>query len=143
MGARGRKSTAELNVVRVASTARPEPWATLTDDEAGLWKSVVDSHPADHFRASDLPLLAAYCQAQSQYEKATDELSGEPLVIKVDGGRGYRNPLLDVQDTAARRMASLAGKLRLCPSSRYGPRKAATVAEKGGSATKPWQHGRE
>lgn len=141
MGARGKASDAELSVVVVDPTERRPPPATLDTEEATIWKSIMDSLPADWFRPSDWPILAAYCQTAAQYEKATKELRGASLTLVADNGREYRNPLLSIQHTAALRLAALAVKLRLCPSSRM--RQDATAARgKQQPASKPWQYGK-
>lgn len=143
MGARGRKSEAELKVVQVNDADRRDPPPSLTEDEAAIWKSIMASLPADWFRPSDWPILAAYSQTAVQYEKATTEMADEPLTLKDMNGRVYKHPLLAIQHTAALRLASLAVKLRLCPSSRM--RQDATGAKgKRQPANKPWQYdGRE
>jgi P27 family predicted phage terminase small subunit len=140
MGQRGKKSAAELSVVPVLGDARMAAPSTLTPDEASVWKGIVDSLPPDWFRPSDEPILAAYCQTAAQYEKATEELRAAPLTLTAENGRVYRHPLLTVQHTAALRLAALAGKLRLCPSSRYDHKKAFT-AGKTLPGKKPWQYG--
>ncbi len=64
MGARGRKSAAELATITstgIAVTRRPEPPAHLGDDAAEIWRSITNSLPADWFSAGTLPLLEALC----------------------------------------------------------------------------------
>ena len=141
MGSRGRRSEADLAVVVVDSAERRPPPDTLSQAEAGIWGSIMESLPADWFRPSDWPILAAYCQTAVQYEQATTELRGEPLTLTADNGRIYRHPLLAIQHTAALRLAALAVKLRLCPSSRM--RQDATGAKgKMQPGSKPWQYGK-
>lgn len=141
MGARGKASGAALAVVEVDAAQRQPAPDTLDEAEAGIWSSIMGSLPADWFRPSDWPILAAYCQTAVQYEKATTELRGVPLTLTADNGRIYRHPLLAIQHTAALRLAALAVKLRLCPSSRM--RQDATGANgKQQPANKPWQYGK-
>ena len=137
MGDRGKRSGADLSIVPVIPTLREGPPAQLTQDEAVIWTSIVESLPPDWFRPSDVPLLAAYCQTAIQCQAAAEELRGSTLTLQTRQGRMYRNPLLDIQDAAARRLATLAGKLRLCPSSRM---RAETAATKGRPipGRKPW-----
>ena len=64
MGARGRKSAAELSTVGpggIVFARRPEPPAHLGDDAAATWRSITNSVPADWFGAGALPLLEALC----------------------------------------------------------------------------------
>ena len=129
-----------MAVVRDTPALRQAPPDTLNEQEAGIWGSIMDSLPADWFRPSDWPILAAYCQTAVQYEQATEELRGKPLTLE-GAGRVYRNPLLSVQHTAALRLAALASKLRLCPNSRVrhdatGSKRMSEVPK-----NKPWQYG--
>lgn len=123
----GKKSSASLEVVPPpAALSRPEPPAGLSTREIELWQEIVQSLPADWFRASDMPLLAAYCQAAAQNEQATKELAESKLVLK-KGSILYRNPLIAIQHAAALRMGALASKMRLCQSARYDKNKAASA----------------
>src|SRR5262245_16469533 len=60
---RGRKSAEALQVVHIDSVARLRPPPGLTPAEDALFRRVVAQCAADHFTASDTPLLVAYCQA--------------------------------------------------------------------------------
>jgi P27 family predicted phage terminase small subunit len=142
MGTRGRASDAELSVVAVDAAQRRPPPETLTEEEAGMWNSIMASLPADWFRPSDWPILAAYCQTAVQYEQATKELRGQALTLEADNGRMYRNPLLAVQHTAALRLAALAVKLRLCPSSRVRQDATGARSKQQQPSAKPWNYGK-
>ena len=61
MGARGKKSAAELSVVSaggVETTRRPEPPAELTDEQAEVWQFIVAGYEAGRFDRGAQPLLA-------------------------------------------------------------------------------------
>jgi phage terminase small subunit len=141
----GKKSSAALESVKPPATnARPTPPETLTEREAEIWREIVLSLPADWFRPSDFPLLAAYCQAAAQNEQAANELKTSKLVL-TKGGVLYRNPLIAIQHAAALRMGALASKMRLCQSARYDKNKAASAtaganptASKAPTGTPPW-----
>jgi len=60
---RGRKSAAELSVVRnVVEIPRPSPPDYLTQDQAALWRVITNRHPADHFPPETHGELSAYCE---------------------------------------------------------------------------------
>jgi hypothetical protein len=79
----------------------------LTDDERTAFVEVVDACDPSHFRASDLPLVAAYAQAAVKARK----LAGERNPLK---GRGWIETV--------RLLVTLATKLRLSPQARIQPR---------------------
>ena len=141
----GRKSAASLESVKPpAANSRPEPPGELSEREAEIWREIVLSLPADWFRPSDFPLLAAYCQAAAQNEQATKELKTSSLIL-TKGAVSYRNPLIAIQQAAALRMGALASKMRLCQSARYDKNKAVTAtaganpaASKAPTGTPPW-----
>ncbi len=91
--------------------------APAPDDLSGIaaatWKQVVDSLPPNYLRPGDLPLLKAYCIAVATYAEAQDLLTKEGIITE-----GKAHPALRIADEQCKLMMSLAGKLRLCPSSR-------------------------
>ena len=141
MGARGKRSAADLAVVTVIGSERPAPWPALTEAEATYWRNVVDSLPADWFRPSDLPQLAAYCKAAAQQDAAHARLADEDAVEMNAAGTRVPNPNFRIIAACTQQMAQLAGKLRLCPSARYDEKKAAR-AGKDAPAAKPWEFGK-
>lgn len=137
MGARGRKSLAGLAVVVPMSDDRLSPPPHLTADQAGEWRAIVDSLPADYFRPGDVPLLAAYCVAATFYKRAAAEMEARGMTLMDDKGREYVNPHHQVLTSQASAMAQMAVKLRLCPSARYTEKAAATKAAAAGGR-RPW-----
>jgi phage terminase small subunit len=116
---------------------RPSPWPGLAPREAELWRAIVASLAADWFAPGDLPVLAAYCRAIALHERASERCNVAPLTVFGPQGGETVNPVFKVQDMAARQIATLAVKLRLTQSTRYGAR----AAERKGRATstkKPW-----
>lgn len=109
----------------------------LTEDQAGVWRTVVGARSADFFSEDAAPLLEEYCRVvvmcrllAFQVEAAL--AADEPSSLKA---------LLGMRDKESRRMASLATKLRLTNQSRYTPQAAGTAAKKGGGG-KVWQFGK-
>jgi P27 family predicted phage terminase small subunit len=136
---RGRKSAEDvLSVVRVSGNRLAAP-EHLTEAQAGEWRSIVDSLPADYFRPGDVPLLAAYCVAASFYKKAAADVEARGMTLMDDRGREYVNPNHQFLTSQAASMAQMAVKLRLCPSARYTEKTAATKAGSGAKTGRPWE----
>ena len=133
MGARGRKSSAELSAISAGGLEihrRPEPPVHLGMDAVAIWRAVVNSLPADWFSPGTLPLLAAFCaltvsrlytlralQAAERGDKEFDRESWERLQKQLGELSG--------------RIATLATRMRLTPQSRYGARAADTAGRSG------------
>lgn len=117
---RGRKSKASQEIARVneiVSTPRISPPEWLTPHCREEFFDIVNSLAADHFRPSDAPLLARYCQTIVACNSAADSTEFAML---------------------ARLQASLAVKLRLCPSTR-GHHRTTARQEQPGARRKPWE----
>lgn len=129
-----RKSAAALAVVPSNQMDRrlPAPEGMSADEQA-LWTEIVESKPADWFDVDSAPVLKEYVRAA---------MTCEQLAVVVDhalNGRGTdMKTALDMRDKEARRLTSLATKLRLTQQSQYGPRAAAT-ANRQASGARPWQ----
>jgi phage terminase small subunit len=114
MAKTGRKSAAELAVVRPAggsSRLRPPPY--LGEEERKVWQDIVLACPAEHFLASDVPLLARYVENVVMARRAADALSAEGAVI---GGRP--SPWLVVAEKGDRALVALSMRLRISPQAR-------------------------
>lgn len=123
MGLRGPKSEKHLNVVRVAPE-RPKPPKGMGKRAKKTWKNIVDSLPPGFFRVGALPLLRAYCEAESVHYDAMLLIEKSSILIKTREGNFVKNPAVSIQSAKSNEMASLASKLRLSPSS-YRDRDAA------------------
>jgi P27 family predicted phage terminase small subunit len=137
----GIASAAELTVVQVMDD-RLEPPDGLTDAELSEWRAIVNSLNSDFFRPSDRPLLRAFCAASALYKQALELIRRDGITITVGNGNKRAHPATKVLSEQAATMACLAQKLRLCPSSRYSPTKAATLTGRGGSSAgkpRPWE----
>src|SRR3954454_19535888 len=60
MGTRGRKSTAELSIIRAEPAFRPRPPADLPAPMAEEWKAIVNRMPNGWFGRESFGLLTAY-----------------------------------------------------------------------------------
>jgi hypothetical protein len=103
-----------------------EPPSDLTDAARELFREIVKVCPPDHFQKADCPLLCVYCEAviftRTAGRKLPDDLSIFPAWEK-----------------AARLVAQLAGKLRLCPSARIDARAAARRLQGHPVGPAPWE----
>jgi P27 family predicted phage terminase small subunit len=89
-----------------------------------MWRSIVDSLPADHFRAGDLPLLRDYCEAYDRSAQAETEIKRHGLTVLNGKGSLKANPAVAIKTAAAHTMKALAVALRLCANSRTTPKQA-------------------
>lgn len=110
-----RKAEEESVTAGRSRLKRPPVWLT---DEAAIkeYKRIVkDLDKIGIVGNLDINNIAAYCNAYTNYLKATDELSGQPLCIERETRNGtmvVRNPLIDIQTNYAnemRKFASLCG----------------------------------
>lgn len=124
MGKRGRtgelemKAAGKLSVIEPKQAARPLPVPGMNRRARELWKRIVASLPAEHFRPGDLPLLRAYCEADALHAKAAREIGKDGGVIKTGTGSLKASPWIAVQTAQAHTMSTLATKLRLATNAR-------------------------
>ncbi len=140
MGARGRKSGAELATIGPAGVAiqrRPEPPAHLGDEAAERWRAIVSTLPADWFSPGSLPLLEALCAlavSQRRTAEALEKLEAGDGEFDEDQWRRFQRQLGEMSS----RISTLATRLRLTPQSRYMPRGAARAAGRHPGAAALW-----
>jgi phage terminase small subunit len=114
MKKRGRKSSASLAIRAVdGGPSRMKPPASLSQPERKVFVDLVATTDAEHFQASDLPLLASYSRAVAMDEMAARELQEHGAVIN-----GRPSPWIIIQEKAQRSVVALAMRLRLSPQSR-------------------------
>ena len=129
---RGRKSAASLQSVALMPLRRPPAApANLCESAVTLWDGIALSLPYDFFRPADIPLLAAYCTAASRKDWLDKQIEHDGIIIQ-----GAPHPGLRMSRDEANLMATLAVKLRLCPSSRTRPESASLKTAHSG--TRPW-----
>jgi len=123
---RGRKSASALSVVSIETVPRLRVPDGLSNAEANLFRDIVAKCAADHFVPSDAPMLVAYCQAVLLTRGAFKMLD--------DSGMGFQQ-----WQSAAKTMATLATKLRLCPHSRSDPKTITRHSRELGIGPRPWE----
>ncbi len=106
-------------MLKTSETGAPRPPPEhLTDDQAAVWRAIVDGLPVGHVRRADVPLLAAYVVAAALHRRAAADLQDRGLTVPGYRGRERVNPSHKMLTSQAVTMARLAGKLRLCPAAR-------------------------
>lgn len=134
---RGRKSLADLSVVRVGDE-RIEAPPSLTKEQFEEWRRIVNSLPADYFRPGDAPLLAAYCVAISFHKRAAADIEKRGISLVNERGNEYANPSHQLLTSQASVMAQLAVKLRLCQSGRMTGKAAKAKSGEEARVKRPW-----
>ena len=135
MGARGRKSSAELAIASpdIEVSARPDACYSLRDEEADVWKSIVESLPADWITPGSAPLLAALCRCTVSARRIGQ------LVIQEETAEGFGPDhymkLVRAHGELSGRIKALATALRLTPQARYTPKAAGKLDSDG---ARPW-----
>jgi len=119
MAQRGRKSAASLEVISssgITTVRRPDPVSELSDEQAEVWRSVVNRLPADWFPAETHPLLAQYCRHVISARHVAE------LIAKLERQDGKLDideydRLLKMQEREGRAISSLATRMRISQQS--------------------------
>ncbi len=139
MGTRGRKSAAELGVIR-GIPQRPDAPAELTSEQAEEWREIVGRMPVDWFRREIHPLLCAYCRHICNARHIAGLIENARVADVADRKALTRyNRLLGMQERQSNALMGLATRMRLTNQSRYTAGKAATAAKGGGSGKPLWE----
>jgi phage terminase small subunit len=114
MDTAARRSAASLSVISPQGhPSRLHPPPSLSPEERTVFVDLVAACDSKHFRVSDIPLLARYCEAAVLGEQAALELRQQGAVLN-----GKPSPWIVIQEKAVRAMVSLSMRLRLSPQAR-------------------------
>lgn len=135
----GRKSVADI-ATRPAPTekqARPDADYSLPDEQADVWRAVIEALPADWIGAEALPLLSAYCRTTVALRRLGQllhqaEFGPDPLDVNL------YSMLLRNHAQQAQVLKTLGTSLRLTPQSRYRAETAATTIDGKRPGPRPW-----
>ena len=130
MGTRGRKSAAELAVVRFDKNKLPKPPVWLTKEQSDDWKTLVPDL-VDVSRAR-WPLIEAYCKAAVSLRHVGQLITD--LEHSDDFSIADYDKLLKMQERESRCLASLAVRLGIAQSTSYERKK------KNRKQKAPWQY---
>ena len=139
MGARGRKSASELEIVKdnaddagIVSIERPLAPASLTQDERTEWDRITAFQPADWLTPGFDILLESYCRV-AILERREAAIVGGILSADEFDEKAYERASTRL-DRAARTKASLAIRLGFAHSTSYDSKKPPKKPPK-----KPWE----
>jgi len=140
MKQRGRKSASQLaTAAPVEQIPRVPPPVELSEFEAHVWTSVVNTKPADWFQADTLPLLLSYCKHVSHAATLDREISGfDPKWLRDDDGLKRYKTLTDMRERESRAQTSLARSMRLTQQARVEPKTAGRASAKV-TGSRPWE----
>ncbi|MFP4906329.1 phage terminase small subunit P27 family, partial [Paraburkholderia sp. BR14261] len=134
-------STRHDNVVTLRAARAIPPPSRWPERKKRLFRAITGAFALDYFKASDRPVLIAYCEALDLHELASAQLDAEGAVLTDRTGRKYANPAAAIVSQAAARIASLGGKLRIHPASRMRSSDAYVAAKRAPSAIRPpWEY---
>lgn len=143
MGSRGKKSFAELSVVRESDGVKtvedisfldlPAPPPELTADQAEEWESIVDRLPIDWFPRETWGMLSQYCRHVVAAKRVAQLIEAAEKADEIDIEQYDR--LLKMQEREGRAISSLATRMRITQQSTYHPE---TKKGTKGKAKRPW-----
>jgi hypothetical protein len=135
MAARGKKSTAELSIVRLQTNTTPRisPRSEAPAEVRALFAEIVASCPPTHWRPSDTYLVESLAQAILTERAAYQNIALESAVV---GARVSQ--WISVAATSCKQIALLSTKLRLTPQSRSDPKTVGRRSRNAGMP-KPWE----
>jgi hypothetical protein len=141
MGARGRKSAADLSVVRMEPRiGRPRPPADLTNEQAEEWRAIVARLPPGWFRREHYGVLANLCRhtSRARFLGRALELCAPENLTTVEGLDHY-NKMAAAAERETRSLLACARSLRLTHQSQYDAAKAARGAATASTESAPWE----
>ena len=109
-----RPSAASLHFPSIVRTGRLTAPADLNPAERAVFVGIVATVPADHFQASDLPLICAYARTILREREASENLAAQG-VVSIDN---KLSSWVAVQTQALKQVMSLARMLKLTPLAR-------------------------
>jgi hypothetical protein len=140
MGARGKKSAAEIFAPAARLDKRPPAPADLPPDQARLWDAIVSDEPQDWFATGARQhLLRLYCE-HAAFRASLQELISDckPEAIACEERGPAFSKMLIARDRETKLLASLATKLRLTNQARYTPQSAGTAGRQNPYGQRPW-----
>ena len=139
MQQRGRKSVSGLVAQdNLAPIPRMAPPGDLSDYEAAIWTSVINTKPADWFQADTLPLLLSYCKHVSTAATLDKELSlFDPGWLRDDDGLKRFKLLTDMRERESRALTALARSMRLTQQAQIH-KETAGVKSRKVTGSRPW-----
>lgn len=134
MGIRGRAPSASLSVVPtvVEVVPRAKPPSELSDEQAEVWRAIVNRMPADWFPRETHEMLAQYSRHAVNARRVAQLIAAAEASDPLDIEEYDR--LLKMQEREGRALSSLATRMRLTQQTTYDPKK-----KKGSTTKRPWE----
>ena len=137
MGARDRKSMAELMVPTTFAEIIPRPEAPddLTDEQSEEWHAIVNTMPADHFMRGNFPLLSQLCRhivASRRIAQLIEQAANEKVLDLKE-----LCTLLQLQAAESATIIRLSRSMRLTQQSIM---RAETTRHPTAQLMRPWDH---
>lgn len=141
-GRSGKQSAEALSVVAKTAIgpARPAPPAHLTEDQAAVWRHVVDACAADWFPAETHGILESYCRhvvSEREIDGMIEEVKSvaeSPIAVA-----GALDKLYKMRERESRAASSAATRLRITNQALTNHKKDRSPRDGGGTAKKPWE----
>lgn len=141
MGTRGRKSSAELQVVgeqAVEPTQYPTPPEELNSDQRKEWDAIVQRLPADWFPRETHGTLIQLCRHRARARRIAQLIEAYELCEEEEFDPKEYRDLLKAEADTTKTIQSCETKLRLSPQSTQDP-KSAGRSKRPKSGSKPWE----
>lgn len=120
--------------VTLAKLERPKPLRGMSAAQKTIWENTIASKPIEWWTPDTLPLVAEYVRAVDTCNHLDRRVSKA-----LSGDHGELDDWLKSRDREAKRVVSIATRLRLTQQSRYTPGAAATVSKRqSASGNRPW-----
>jgi phage terminase small subunit len=130
-------SMAELSHPHRPRCSRPDAPYDLTDEQAELWRGVVDALPGAWIEPGALPVLAAYCRQATALRRLGALM--HQAEREGDYDEAMHLALIKAHSGAAQALKTLATALRLTPQSRMRADAAGAKAGDGPRGPRPWE----
>lgn len=136
MGARGRKSSAELAVIDaggVSTVRRPQAPGDLTAEQGNEWRSIVNAHPAEWLGRERHPMLVDLCR-HIVAQRHIAQLVEQNMDAGEDFSLDLHEKLLRMQDREGKAIMTASVRLGIARTAVYEKEK-----KRDAKAVPPWQ----
>ena len=119
---------------------RAPPPEGITEDQARLWRAIVETEPQELFASEARKhLLRLYCEHATFRANLQGLIDRVPIekILHPDTEDGFER-MLRMRDRETKTLVSLATRMRLTNQSRYTPTAAGTAGRNHNPNAKPW-----
>lgn len=94
------------------------PPKALSREGKIVWKSILQRMPEGTFAVTDQGQMMIFCEAQAEFDEATQMIGQQGRVLTNDKGVPFPNPWVKIRNDAAKTIAQIGPTLFLTPVSR-------------------------